>query len=118
MYYININGFKVRADSLEAIILSLNKPDVVVLCEIRTVSSGTIRKYFEDLGYYNILKIESGVVIAAKFKLNMVNVTKSAHDNVLAGCVKVGNSDITVIALYGPQETEKADVRSEFYEEV
>ena len=51
-------------------------------------------------------------------KLNMVNVTKSAHDNVLAGCVKVGNSDITVIALYGPQETEKADVRSEFYEEV
>ena len=67
---------------------------------------------------YIILKKESGVVIAAKFKFNMINVTKSAHDNVLAGRIKVGNSDITVIALYGPQETEKVDIRSEFYEEV
>ena len=91
---------------------------MVVLCETRIVSPPVIRKLFKDLGYHSLFKKESGVVIAAKFKLKLVCVTKSVHDNIIAGCIKAGNSDITVIALYGPQETEKADLRCEFYMEV
>ena len=118
IYYINIRGFISKSVSLEAIIISLNKPDVIVLCEIKTVSAPVIRKYFKQLGYDTIVKKASGIIIAAKYKFNMICVTKSIHDNILATCVKVGNSDITIIAIYGPQETEKAELRSEFYEEI
>ena len=97
--------------------MSLNKPDVIVLCEVRSVSSEMIRKFFKNLGYDAIRK-KSGVVVAAKFKLNLICVTKSVHDNVLAGCVKVGCLDVTIVALYGPQESEKVGLRTEFYEEV
>ena len=118
IYYININGFKSKSDSLEAIIISLNKPDVIVLCEIRTVSAPMIRKYFKELGYDTILKKASGIIIAAKFKLNMICATKTVHDYIIAGCVKVGKSEVTIVAVYGPQESEKADLRAEFYEEM
>ena len=118
IYYINIRGFKSKSDSLEAIILSLNKPDVVVLCEIKTVSASMIRTYFKKLGYDAILKKSSGIIIASKCKLNMICVTKSVHDSILAGCVKIGDSDVTIIALYGPQETENAELRAHFYEEI
>merc|ERR1711947_39922 len=77
-----------------------------------------IRQYFKQLGYESMVKKESGIIIAAKFKFNMICVTKSVHNNILATCVKVGNSDITLIAIYGPQENEKAELRSEFYEEI
>ena len=117
IYYINIRGFKSKSISLEAILVSLN-PDVVVLCEIKTVSAPVIRKFFEDLGYDAILKKASGIVIAAKFKLLMVNVTKSVHNNVLAGSIRTGSYQSTIIALYGPQETEGVASRTEFYEEV
>ena len=96
----------------------LDKPDIIILCEIRTVTASFIRAYFEKLGYDVILKIASGVVIAAKFKLNMIRATKSIHDSILAGCIKIGNTDLTIIAAYGPQETEKASLRTEFYEEI
>ena len=89
-----------------------------MLCEIRTVSAAMIRKYFKQMGYDTILKKSSGLIVASKFKLNMICVTKSVHDSILAGCVKVGNSDVTIIGLYGPQETEKAELRAQFYEEL
>ena len=118
IYYINIRGFKTKADSLEAIIFALNKPDVIVLCETKNVSPPVISQFFKNLGYHTIFKKESGVVIASKFKFHLLCVTKSANDNIVAGCIKIGNLDVTIIALYGPQETEKADLRSEFYVEV
>ena len=98
IYYINIRGFKSKSDSLEAIILSLNKPDVVVLCEIKTVSTCMIRSYFKQLGYDVLLKKSSGIIIASKRKLNMICVTKSVHDGIIAGCIKVGNLDVTIVA--------------------
>ena len=55
IYYINIRGFKTKADSLEAIIFALNKPDVIVLCETKNVSPPVIRQFFKNLGYHTIL---------------------------------------------------------------
>ena len=46
------------------------------------------------------IKKSSGIVIAAKFKFNMINVTKSVHNNILAGSLKTGSTHTTVIALY------------------
>ena len=47
----------------------------------------------------------------------MINVTKSVHNNILAGSLKTGSTHTTVIALYGLQESEQAVNRSEFFEE-
>ena len=118
IYYININGLKLKAESLEAIIASLDNPDVIVLCEIRTVTVSFIKLFFKSMGYDVFPKKESGVAIAAKFKFNLICVTTSLHTNLLAACIKVGNSDITIIAVYGLQETDQSTLRTEFYEEV
>ena len=56
--------------------------------------------------------------MAVKFKFDIVNVTKSVHNNILAGSLKVGHTQITIVAVYGPQESEGQDVRTEFYNEL
>ena len=118
VYYVNIRGFKTKSLSLENIVHSLNHPDVIVLCEIKSISSPVIRSFFESMGYDIILKKSSGLVIAAKFKFVMVNTTSTANDNILTGSLKVGWTYVAVTAVYGPQETEHGDVRSCFYEEL
>ena len=94
------------------------QPDIVVLCEIKSVSSEFIRKYFKNLGYDILLKQAAGIVIAAKTKFNMVNVTKTLHDNILSSSVKVGSTQISITAVYGLQESDKIDKRTEFFDEM
>ena len=113
----NINGFLTKSASFEDIVHA-HSPDIVVLCEIKYVSAGAIRKFFENLGYDMLIKKASGIVIASKNKWNIVNVTKSLHDNILAGSLKIGSLHITVVAAYGPQETEQVDSRCDFFNEV
>ena len=117
IFYLNIRGFKSKADSLEIIINSQN-PDVVVLCEIKCVSPCVVRKFFKALGYDVLIKKKSGIAIAAKHKLDIIEVSKSVHDNLLAGSVKIGSTELSIIAVYGLQETDQAETRLEFYEEL
>ena len=75
------------------------------------MSSPVIRTFFKSMGYDILLKKSSGLVIAAKFKFDMVNTTTTANDNILTGSLKVGGMYISVIAVYGLQETDSADSR-------
>ena len=118
LYYVNINGFKSKSLSLENIILSLDKPDVVVLCEIKTVSPPVIKTFFEKMGYDVILKRSAGLLVAAKTKFDMVDTTSTSHENILTGSLKVGGTYISITAVYGLQETEDSDTRSAFYDEL
>ena len=118
VYYINIRGFQSKSISLENIILSLNSPEVIVLCEIKSVSAPVIRRFFKSMGYDIILKKSSGLVIAAKFKFDMVNITTTANDNILTGSLKVGGMYISVVAVYGLQESDSADSRIAFFDDL
>ena len=118
IYYINIRGFQSKAISLENIILSLSSPEVIVLCEIKSVSSPVIRTFFKSMGYDIILKKSSGLVIAAKFKFDMVNTTTTGNDNILTGSLKVGGTYLSVIAVYGLQESDNADSRVAFFDDL
>ena len=117
IYYVNIRGFKSKSDSMKNIIETL-KPDIIVICEIKAVTSGTIRTFFKSLGYETIVSKPSGMVIATKVKFDMVNVTTTTLSNIISTSIKIGNDHMTVTCIYGPQETEKEEVRSHFYDEL
>ena len=106
-----------RSDSLHNIVKSLD-PDIIVLCEIRAVTANTIRTQFKALGYEPFLNKASGMIVAAKFKFDMVNVTSTLSSRIISTSVKVGNTHMTITGVYGPQETEKEVLRSQFYEEL
>ena len=49
-----------------------------------------------------------GTCIAAKANLDMVKMTADGNKSVITASIKLGGSTyITVVAVYGPQETEK-----------
>ena len=54
LYHINIRGFKSKCDSLKIVMME-NRPDVVVINEVKTVSSAFLKQYFEELGYVIIV---------------------------------------------------------------
>ena len=117
IYYVNIRGYKTKSDSLHQIIKCLN-PDIVVLCEIKAITASTIRTHFKAMGYESIVNKTSGMIIAAKFKCDMVNVTSTTLSRVISTSVKVGTTHMTVVSVYGPQETDKEEIRCQFYEEL
>ena len=117
IYHLNINGFKSKSDSLKNIVAEL-KPDVLVLNEVKSVSSSMLRKYFNELGYEIILRKEGGMVIAARPHLKLMNVTTTSHPNILAGRIMTKEMDMVVIGAYGIQETENLDDRKAFYDEL
>ncbi len=119
LYFININGFKSKALSLKNILNDLDKPEIVVLCEIKSVSEGFIKKFFKSEGYDTIINKSAGLLVAAKNNLDMVNVTSNDNNqSVTAASIKIGGSYITVLAVYGPQENKSEEVRSAFYDDI
>ena len=117
VYYVNINGYLSKSDSLHHIIKSLD-PDIIILCEIRSVTANTIRTQFKALGYEPFIGKASGMIVAAKFKFDMVNVTSTMSSRIISTSIKVGNTHMTLTGVYGPQESEKEEIRSQFYEEL
>ena len=93
-------------------------PDIIVLCEIKTLSTSAIRKFFKKLKYACLIQRESGILVAAKKKLSCVNVTTTSHPNVLSARVLYKGMYFRFIAAYGPQETCSIDERTEFFEDV
>ena len=117
VYYTNINGFLCKMDSLTLIIQNLS-PDVLVICELKTKSISVIRNYFEKLVYSTAVCEESGAMIAAKKKHKLINVTASAHSNIISARIIAGNTPFRIIAPYGLQETCPADERTHFFDEL
>ena len=70
------------------------------------------------MNYSVILKKESGILIAAKFKYKMVNSTCTSHHNILTGRLIARDTIIRVIAVYGLQETRNAEERCDFFDQL
>ena len=84
IYYVNINGLKSKLDSLGCTMETV-APDVIALCEIKTITLGYATSFFKAHGYDPpIIDKHSGLMIAAKPKFNMVNVTTTAHNNIIS----------------------------------
>ena len=118
IYYVNINGLKSKLDSLGCTMETV-APDVIALCEIKTITPGYATSFFKARGYDPpIIDKHSGLMIAAKPKFNMVNVTTTAHNNIISTSIKMGLNHMTIVLAYGLQETAKEEERVEFFEEL
>ena len=104
-----------KIDSLGEII-EQTKPDIISLNEIKTNNSGKIKTFFEEKGYAPFIRASGGIVLAAKKCLEMVNVTTSISQSILAGFIPGLN--IRIINAYGPQETVSKDERQDFFDEL
>ena len=117
VYYTNINGFLCKMDSLSIIIDNIS-PDVLVISELKTKSISVVKNFFEKLVYSTAVCIESGVMIAAKKKHKLVNVTVSDHSNIISARIIAGNTPFRIISSYGLQETRPAEERAHFFDEL
>ena len=95
-----------------------NRPDVIVINEVKTVSSAFLKQYFKALGYVIIVKKEGGIVIATKPHLKLKNVTSTNHPKILVGRIMTKEVVMRIIGVYGPQETAGIEERQEFYDEL
>ena len=111
LYYVNINGFKSKSESIVNIIKTLN-PEIIVICELKSVTSGSIRSFFKSHGYEVIFSKSLGMVTASKNKMKMVNVTSTGHNNIISTSMQCGNKYFTLISVYGPQESDKEEART------
>ena len=118
LYYVNINGYQSKKDSLEEIIKSI-QPEIVALVETK-VSKNKVYKEWEP--YYQCIKRncsrgKGGIMCAFKkgtFK-SALNVTSVDDDRILTCRVEYENRTVRVIVVYGPQETDELEVRNDFF---
>ena len=123
IYLNNVNGLAARADSVVNILQTL-KPDIVILCETKA-SNSFVFNFFKKQGYEPVVKKRlspnsGGIVIAVRgsWSRGFTDSTGSHHDNICSARLKTGDKSLKLIAAYGPQEKEKAEVRETFYEEL
>ena len=117
IYQSNINGLNSKADSLFNII-NLLSPDILVICELKTKSVQNIQKQFKKINYSIIIQKESGIMIAAKLKHKLINVTSCNHPNILTGQLTLKDLPVRIIATYGLQESCPMEERCNFFDEV
>ena len=121
VFYSNLNGFKGKDLSLQAIIEKL-QPEIVVLCETKlgniSVLKESLPKY--DIMYRCIKLGKAGVAIGARKNSfgSFVDVSGTENMNIIVGKISWGKETLRVIAAYAPQETDLKEERESFYEDL
>ena len=115
IYTININGFLSKIDSLDSIINNI-EPDVITINETKTKNAGKIKDFFKERGYETLIRPAGGIVVAARSKLKIINVTTSPNPSIIAGLIPGLN--IRIITAYGPQENTPKEDRQDFFDEL
>ena len=68
--------------------------------------------------YSIIIRKQTGLLIAAKYNLKLLNTTCTSHENILTGRIYIKNTIIRLIAVYGLQETSPSEDRSDFFSDL
>ena len=118
--YSNINGYTTKKDSLTKIVESV-KPDIIALCETKKL--GQLKE--EELAEFDVLEKDlkagqEGLLVAVRkhtFK-SMKEITETELKNIMTVRIKYPRMNLRVIVAHAPQETDKAETRVEFYEEL
>ena len=118
--YNNINGFLSKKESVEKIVSLLN-PDIIAFCE--TKKGGNIKK--DQLKTYDIIEKtlkrgKEGLLIGIKKGTftSVREITNSELKNIMAIRIEYPKVNLRVIIGHAPQETERKEIREEFFEEL
>ena len=121
LMYSNINGFKGKSVSMQAILQKLES-EIVVLCEVKLAN---VNKIKEVMPQYEIIdrciKLgKGGMIIALKRNTvgSFINVTSTDNKNILVARLAMGSRFVRIIAAYAPQEDDQKDIREAFFEEL
>ena len=125
LYYNNVNGFRSKKHSICKIVEGLG-PDIVALCETkrpdqtgnRVVSKDILKGY--DVLERNVKQGQEGLLIGVRIGsyVKMQEVTESEWKNILTIQIEYPNFTARIILTHAPQETDKAEDRENFYEEM
>ena len=119
LFYININGYTSKRDSMKDII-QRTSPDIIVLCETKVGS----KKKWNIENYESVSRNcsfgKGGILVAAKYGTynSFLEVTKSKNDGILVARMEYGKRVIRIVAVYGPQETSEKEVKEDFYNDL
>ena len=101
LYYVNINGFKSKVDSLNDIVDKLC-PSIIASCETKVSSNNLILKMFSRR--FNVITRQTkggqgGLMIAVRKEMfaSMVDVTSTINKNILVARLNSGKYNIRVI---------------------
>ena len=121
MYYCNINGLLSKKESL-ALIVDKLQPKIIVLCETKLAANNVIKNMLPDYEV-STRPTKAGkrglAICVRKQTFQMVlDGTSSTLNDILTVRIVMKDTAIRVILGYAPQETEDAEVRENFYEEL
>ena len=117
IYYNNINGYTSKHRSLNQIIKSVS-PDVIALCETKVSATSRLKVDGYETILSNCKKGKEGLLLAIKegtFK-SAEKISESNEKNILSSKVVYPECTVRFILVHGPQESEEAEKKNEFYE--
>ncbi len=117
----NVNSVRARADNILSYI-SLAKPDILLLQEIKTQDENFPYEKFKKIGYNSYVfgqKSYNGVAIISKSKVNNINKNLFKDDlnqsRIITGEIQIKKKKIELINIYvpngNPVETEKYEYK-------
>ena len=118
--YNNINGYNTKKDSLTKIVHDVD-PDIIALCE--TKKEGQIKE--DEFSAYEVIEKnlkqgKEGLLLGArKGSFNSISeVSDTEMKNIMTVKIVYPTFTLRVIIAHAPQETDKAETRLEFFEEL
>ena len=121
IYYCNVNGFKSKQISIRNIIDKI-QPKVIVFNETKLPSGIAMKKLLPEyeVCVRNTKTGKCGVAICVKLQTfkSVLDVTSTNLQDILAVRIEMESCSVRVILGYAPQETEKVDVRENFFTEL
>ena len=122
LYYCNVNGIKSKQTSLKQIIEQI-EPKIVVFCETKLPSDSILKNLLPGYAVNGrpTKGGQSGIAIAVKGQtfLSVLDVTDTKHKDIVVTRIQLNHwCAARVILGYAPQETEKVEVREQFFTEL
>ena len=116
LYYVNINGYTSKKESLINI-LNVVKPDIIGLVETKLSKGKSLEIEGWEVVKRNCSKGKGGVMCALKKGTfhSVRNVTHTDDEHILSVRVSYKYETVRFIVAYGPQENEEVDTRKEFF---
>ena len=119
--YNNINGFLSKKESLSKIVSSID-PDIIALCETKKV--GRIRK--DQFSAYNVIEKtlkrgKEGILLVGVREGTFISVreiTDTELKNIMTVKIEYPKFNLRVVVGHAPQETDRNELRLEFFEEL
>ena len=116
-----MNGFKSKQNSIRNIVDKL-QPKVIVFNETKLASGTTVKKLLPEyeICSRNIKSGKCGIAVGVKLQTfkSVLDVTSTNLQDILTVRIGMESCNVRVIVGYAPQETEKAEVRENFFTEL